>query len=70
MLTVAASSSAMFTVAMFGAPMDICGSPEEILVSVTITVSVLSTITSLITGTLMVALVLPAGMVTVPERAV
>ena len=50
--------------------MEICASPAVIEVSVTITVSVPSTSASSRTGTVMVAEVAPARIVTEPESAV
>ena len=69
--TSAVSSSAMVTVAAFAAPsMAMSASPDVIAVSVTMTVSSPSTTRSFSTLTSMVADVVPARMVTVPESAV
>ena len=65
----AASLSAMVTVAATGVPSVVLASPEVMPVSVAITVSLASTMRSSFTFTSMVAVVLPAGMVTDPERA-
>ena len=58
----------MVTVAVRGVPRVICVSPDVMLVSVTTTVSLSSKIRLSTTFTSMVAVVLPASMVTVPER--
>ena len=68
MVTVAESLSAIVLVAARVAPN--VARPEVMLVRVTITVSEPSTIASLITGIVMVAVVAPARTVTVPESAV
>ena len=70
MLTVAASLSVMFTVALTVALRVTCGSPEVMVPSVTITVSVASSTRSSITVTSMVAVVLNAAIVNVPDNAV
>ena len=66
--TVAVSLSASVLVATSVAPS--VANPEVTPVIVTITVSAPSTIASSIVGMLITAVVEPAGMVTVPERAV
>ena len=68
MVTVAESLSAIVLVAVSVPPS--VASPEVMLPSVTITVSGASTIASSVTGMLIVAVVAPAIMVTVPESAV
>ena len=69
--TVAVSSSAMVTVAWLAPPsIVICGSPAVMLSSVTMTVSVASTMASSRAARSIVAVVLPAVMVTEPDRAV
>ena len=68
-LTVAESSSAMVTVAVSAAPsIVICGSPAVTLSSVTMTVSLASTMASSSVLRSIVAVVLPAAIVTDPEE--
>lgn len=67
-VTVAESLSVMLMLAVRVAPS--VAKPEVMLISVRLTFSVGSTIASLMTGTVIVAVVEPAGMVTVPLRAV
>ena len=71
METVAVSSSVMVTVALLAPPsIVICGSPAVTLSSVTITVSLASTMASSRAARSIVAVVLPAVIVTEPDRAV
>ena len=68
MVTVAESLSAIIFVAVSVAPS--VANPEVMLVRVAMTVSEPSTMASLTTGIVIVAVVAPARTVTVPESAV
>ena len=72
MVTVGASLSAIVLVAVMfaAAPNATPGDPDVMLVKVMITVSLPSTTASSMTGMVMVAVVEPAGIVTVPLKAV